>query len=233
MKIDLVGLSKVYLEHLQRAKSGDGAPCPSDERLVNCVMGDVSKKERAEIVGHAASCVECAAALKQLLALGRETDRAAADLYVRMQAGQTNGAQSTGGRRTRPFLVPAVAVLSVMLVGVVLIVSVPKLLNRSATRGVAKQSVILLSPAKGEAMQAGAEFKWQAVAGADRYRVEVFDKSFRLVWRSGSVKGTSVGLQPDGASSIVPGEAYYWMVTALADGRADVKSTLSEFSVTR
>jgi hypothetical protein len=114
-----------------------------------------------------------------------------------------------------------------------LIVSIPRLLERSGTRGPTEARIVLVSPLKAEATRDSLDFKWQSLAGADHYTVEVFDRTFRLVWRSGRVTGTETRLQAEAAQRIIPGEAYYWMVTAVTNGRPAVQSKLAEFSVTR
>jgi hypothetical protein len=114
-----------------------------------------------------------------------------------------------------------------------LIVSVPKLLDRSGTRGAPEAGIVLVSPLKAEPAPDGLDFRWQGLAGTDHYTVEVFDRTFRLVWRSGWVTGTETRLQAETARLIVPGEAYYWKVTAVTNGRQEVQSKLAEFLVTR
>jgi|EndMetStandDraft_2_1072991.scaffolds.fasta_scaffold08473_2 hypothetical protein len=57
-------------------------------------------------------------------------------------------------------------------------------------------------------------FRWQAMAGRSRYRIELFSRTGDLLWASPPVEGTIV----DWPSS-VPRAAgrYYWQIIALAD----------------
>jgi len=231
MKTDLNGLSKAYQGHLAAARPGPGAACPAPERLVRCVLGEMSGRERAEIVGHAADCAACSTALKEILALSAETDRSAAELHAFAAGRKTDGARAGVASWARPVLKPAVAALAGVLVMAVLIVSIPRLLDRSGTRGGAEKGIFLISPLKAGVTRDGLEFKWQGLAGRDGYTVEVFDSSLKLVWRSGRVSGTEIRLPDEASRQIVPGAPHYWMVTASADGRPDIQSKLAEFSV--
>jgi hypothetical protein len=234
MKMKLADASRLYWDHLGGEGPAAGVgPCPALERLVQCVLGEMPGKERDEIVGHAANCTACAAALKHVLSLSTEIDRAAAKLAA--YAGERQAERSEGRAvfGTRPILKPAVAVLAGVFVVAALIVSVPRLLNRTGTRGGTEARIALISPVKGESAKDGFEFKWQGLAGADAYTVEVFDNSFRLLWRSGRIVGTEARLPAEVDRQVKAGQTYYWMVTAITDGRAEVKSKLAEFSVNR
>lgn len=233
MKMKLADASRLYGDHLRGQGPAAGGPCPAVERLVRCVLGEMTGKERDEIVGHAANCTACAAALKPVLSLSVDIDRAAAELAACAGARKAERSEDRAGFGRRPILKPAVAVLAGVFVIAVLIVSIPRLLVRSGTRGGTEARIALISPVQGEPAKDGLEFRWQGLAGADSYTVEVFDRSFQLLWRSGRVAGTEVRLPAEAGRLIQPGETYYWMVTAAADGRAEVKSKLAEFSVTR
>jgi hypothetical protein len=231
MKTDLADISKVFQDYVSGGRPASGVSCPTPERLARCVMEKVSRKERDEVVGHAANCVACAAALKQLLALSAETDRVAAEIEACYGYAEPGRSEAKRSFWTRPVIKPAVAVLAGILLVAVLIESIPKLLNRSGTRGGTEARIALVSPVKGESIGDGLEFKWQGLAGAEHYSVEVFDKALKLVWRSGRAAGTEIRLPAEARGKLTPGETYYWMVTAITAGRAETKSTLAEFSV--
>jgi hypothetical protein len=73
--------------------------------------------------------------------------------------------------------------------------------------------------------------EWREVAGADGYRVELWNGG--PVWSQENVEGTSVALPR--AIALSPGVVYYWKVTALAgpDRRlsSDVASPLVSFEI--
>ncbi len=230
MKTNLAEVSRVYRDYLRGKKPAGGGACPTIERLAQCVLADVPGKERAEIVGHAANCAACAAALKDLLDISAETDRVAAEIKRstgRGQAGESRGAKAFWGRLTGK---PAVAVMAGIFVLAVITFSVFRLLDRSGTRGGPEARVLLVSPVAGSLSRDGLEFRWESLTGADHYTVELFDKSLKLVWRSGPVSGNVVRPADAVGKDVNAGETYYWMVTAAMGDRSEIKSRLAEFS---
>jgi len=231
MKTNLADVSRVYRDYLRGAKPDIGRACPTMERLAQCVLADVPGKERAEIVGHAANCAACAAALKDLFDISAETDRVAAEIKRsagREQASESRGAETFLGRLTGR---PAVAIMAGIFVLAVLTFSVFRLLDRSGTRGGPEVRVLLVSPVAGSFSRDGLEFRWQSLAGADHYTVELFDKSLKLVWRSGPVSGNEFRPADAVDKGLRADEAYYWMVTAVRGDHSEIKSRLAEFSV--
>jgi hypothetical protein len=231
MKTNLAEVSRAYLEYLRGEKPTVGRACPTMERLAQCVLADVPGKERAEIVGHAANCGACAAALKDLLDIQAETDRVAAAIKRsagRGQAGESGGTKAFCGRLAGR---PAVTVMAGIFVLAVISFSVFRLLDRSGTRGGPEAGVLLVSPVAGSLSRDGLEFRWESLAGTDHYTVELFDKSFKLVWRSGPVTGNELRPADGVGKGLTAGETYYWMVTAVTGDHSELKSRLAEFSV--
>jgi hypothetical protein len=231
MKTSFVKISRVYRDHLRDDKPDARGACPSIERMAQCVLVDVPRKERAEIVGHAANCAVCASALRDLLDTAAETDRVAAEINRfarREQAGES--------RRTRAFwsrLIekPAVAAMAGIFVLAVLTFSVFRLLDKSGTRGGPPARILLVSPVAGSLSRDRLEFRWENLTGTEYYIVELFDRSLKLVWRSGQISGNEVLLADGVANGLTVGETYYWMVTAVTSDRSEIKSRLVEFSV--
>jgi hypothetical protein len=232
MKTNLAHLSRVYQDY---AKGGaNGEPCVDPERLARCAMGDMSPHERDEIVGHAADCSACAAALKRLLSLSAEAERAAADFGALLGRRKAKRAQARDAFWKRPIFVPVAAISAGILLLTTSILLIPGFMSRSGTRGVAKAGVVLVSPVEERVSTgAGVVLKWEKLAGATSYTIEVFDRSMSLLWRSGRTAGTEAGLPAETVRKMVPGETYFWMVTALTEDRRETKSKLAEFSITK
>jgi hypothetical protein len=196
----------------------------------------MSRRERDEIVGHAADCSACAAALKSLLALSAEADRAAAGLEA--HSGRRKAERETSRARAafwkRPVFIPAAAISAGLLLFAASILLVPGFVGRSGTRGAANGGVVLVSPVE-ERVQTGdgVVFKWEGPAGAASYAIEVFDGSMSLLWRSGRLAGTEAGLPVEVVQKMASGETYYWRVAALTEDRRETLSKLAEFSVAK
>ncbi len=231
MKTNMADVSRVYRNYLRGEKRSAGGACPTIERLAQCVLADVPGRERAEIVGHAANCAACAVALKDLLDISAETDRVAAEIKRssgRGQAGESRRAWAFWGRLAGR---PAVAIMAGIFVLAVLTFSVFRIVDRSGTRGGMETRVLLVSPVAGSFSRDSLEFRWQRLAGADHYTVELFDKSLKLVWRSGPVSGNELRPADAVGRGLSAGEAYYWTVTAVKGDHSEIKSRLAEFSV--
>jgi hypothetical protein len=232
MKTDLAHLSRVYQEYTKGGAEGE--PCVDPERLARCVLGDMSRRERDEIVGHAADCSACAAALKRLLALSAEADRAAAGLEAHSGRRKAERTRARAAFWKRPVFVPAAAISAGLLLFAASILLVPGFMARSGTRGAAKGGVVLVSPVEARVSAGGGVvFKWEGPAGAASYTLEVFDRSMSLLWRSGRLAGTEAGLPVETVRKMVPGETYFWRVAVLTEAGRETRSKLAEFSVAK
>jgi hypothetical protein len=231
MKTNIAEVSRAYRDYLRSEKPASGEACPTIERLAQCILADVPGKERAEIVEHAANCAACAATLKDLLAVSAETDRVATEIIHsagRGETGGSRGAKTFWGRLTER---PAVAVMAGIFILAIITFSAIRLLDRSNTRGGPEARILLVSPVAGSLSRDGIEFRWESLAGADHYTVELFDKSLKLVWRSGPVSGNEVRPADGVGKDMSAGETYYWIVTAVTGDHSEIKSRLAEFSV--
>ncbi len=230
MKTDLDELSALYLASLAERMPTERPPCPSKERLLGCILLETPQKERDEIVSHVADCSACAAVLKVALEVAAETDKFAASAarLTRAHAGECAKREGLLARLVRK---PALAVAAGLMVLAVISLSVLRLADHSGTRGGTTAGIVLVSPVKSMPAGTGIVFKWQPVPNAGQCIVEIFDEAFQLVWRSGPVSGDEVQPPSETMHRLAPGRAYYWRVTAVAEGRPDVKSKLAEFSV--
>ncbi|MDH4063636.1 MAG: hypothetical protein OEW19_04495 [Acidobacteriota bacterium] len=90
--------------------------------------------------------------------------------------------------------------------------------------------VRIIEPAEGSSSGHISLFRWEAVDGADRYRVQVTAATDRrIVWDSPAMPETEAHLP--NTIALEP-ESYYWQVTALSGDRVLVTSPPSRFLVT-
>ena len=106
-------------------------------------------------------------------------------------------------------------------------------MDKPALRGGAGPLVHLIAPVRTSVEAGRIPFRWQSQAGAEYYRLEIFDDAFRLVWRSGSVRSTALDLVAGPGLKIVAGESYFWRVTAVTADRIETPSRLGKFTVRR
>jgi hypothetical protein len=165
------------------------------------------------------------------MVLAAETDKAAAGLEEDAGRGTTGPVRAWEELRARPAFRWAAAGLAGVFVIALLAVTVPRIIERPAMRGGATANIALVFPRTGDTAKGGLVFRWRGPAGVEAYTVEVFDTSFRLVWRSGRLKGTELGLPAEAASLLAPGGRYYWRVTAAEAGEETAVSKLAAFSL--
>ncbi len=232
MKTDLAQIAEVYRAYLGERKAEAGVGCPTPEDLVRFVTQGAGRKARARIMEHVSNCDDCARVLKSILRLSGEVDR----LTGKAEALQSCPQDEVSGKKehVRPLIGrrAALATLAGLIGLAILTLSVIKLSDRPVIRGTAGFQIRLISPKQGASLAAkDVKFKWAAVPQAERYTVELFDKSLERVWQSGPISDAETELPAEDRGIILEGETYFWRVTAvLEDGREPV-SKLAEFSI--
>lgn len=188
---------------------------------------------RAAIVGHLASCGECAARYAELLrsepadeAPGRFDPAAFRARGIAVREAQS---RSTSVR----WLVPVVAAAALVALAVLL----PRL------RPAPEESVVrdgpglrAISPVGIDLVPAGPiELTWSApVSGDTTFRVEITDAAGNVIY-DGKVTGAQkLTLPADAQSQLKPGAPYHWLVGRLnARGEVVQSSPLATFTIGR
>jgi len=237
MKVNLSDISKLYQGYLNDRRSLDKSLCPEPERLVKSVMTGVPAKEKAEITRHVADCAACAEALKGLLGLSAEIDRLA-ERVAEQTAILSRSARERGSFDTRTFGLwilkkPLGAILTGLAAVAVVALFVFQLRDRSGTRGGQAEGIQAISPIKVSVPKDSIRFRWESLTNASYYKIDLFDKSFALIWQSGPVHGSNLQVSFADNKTIIPGERYFWMVAAVLNDYKEVKSKLAEFSIKR
>jgi len=187
--------------------------CLPDDVIAALADGSLAPEVRASVLPHVASCARCRGAVASLA-------RALADPAVAREI-----SVFSGRRRWYRITVPLAAAAVLLL-----LLSSPAGERSPAHRGPPPPppatTPVPRSPLG--AVAAVDDLRWSPVAGADRYRVTVFDATGRVMYAS-EVSDT-VALFPDSVP-LVPGASYLWKV----DGRTGfdrwAASELAEFKV--
>ncbi len=197
-----------------RVRSETGtSDCLQDEMIAALADGSLAPELRASVLPHIASCPRCRAAVASVA-------RAVADPAVAREL-----SVSAGGRRWYRIVVPlaAAAVLLLLLVS-------PGDDRLPGHRGPPPPppatTPVPRSPVG--AVATVHELRWSAVAGADRYRVTVFDATGGVVYAA-EASDTVVAF-PDSVS-LTPGASYLWKVDARTSFDRWAASELAEFRV--
>ena len=197
-----------------RVRSETATPaCLQDEMIAAAADGSLAPDGRAAVLRHLATCARCREAVASVA-------RALADPAV---ARELSGAP--GGRRWFRIAVPLAAAAVLLLV-----LSSPWAERSPGHRGPPAPppatTPIPRSPVG--TVAAVKDLRWSPVAGADRYRVTVFDVTGGVVYASQS--SDTVAALPD-SILLVPGASYLWKVDARTGFDRWATSELAEFRV--
>jgi len=232
MKTDFLEISKAYRDYLQNRDPGTCEPCPDIELIITSFLTGVPKKDKARIVSHAASCVKCSQLLKKFLAYSSEIDRFVEReqaIYEKMYR-EISEKRSLWARlpKNRPVFITAMLLCIAIITIIIIRPNVPL----STRDVVANTQINQVSPVNGNILIDKIQFRWEKVAVAKYYIIEIFDVSLNLIWRSDPIIGNSVDFS-SGNQKLAQGGIYYWMVTAVMEDDTKSKSKLKEFSIAK
>lgn len=189
------------------------ADCVDDDMIAALAAGTLDPGLRASVLPHVARCSRCRAAVASVA-------HALADSSVAREV----AAVERGRRRFYRIALPAAAA------AVLLILVWPAADDRRPQhRGPTITATATPVPASPIGAVAGVDvLRWAPVAGADRYRVTLFDASGRVLYET-QIAETAAPL-PDSVV-LAPGRPYLWKVEARTGFDRWAASDLVEFSI--
>jgi len=189
------------------------ADCLPDDVIAALADGSLAPDARGSVLPHVARCSRCRSAVASIA-------RALADPAVAQEL-----SSSPSRRRWYRIAVPlaAAAVLLLLLVSPADDRSSP---HRGSPPPPPATTPVPRSPVG--AVASVDDLRWSPVAGADRYRVTVFDATGSVVYAA-EVSDTAVAF-PD-SIALVPGASYLWKVDARTGFDRWATSELAEFSI--
>jgi len=190
------------------------ADCPPDDVIAALADGSLASEQRRTVLPHVASCARCRGAVASIA-------RALADPAV---ARELAARSSRRGWYRIAVPLAAAAVLLLLLVS-------PGADDQSSTHRGSPPPPPATTPIPRSPVGAVAsvdDLRWSPVAGADRYRVTVFDATGNVVYAV-DVSDTAVAF-PD-SIVLVPDKAYLWKVDARTGFDRWTASELAEFKV--
>lgn len=204
-------------------KGAADSECLDEIALAELAEGRSDAPRRDAYVAHLAECARCRQQLASIVEL--LSDQAVAAELATGDDSAVTVKPRRGWLRAIP-LVAAAAVVAIALQrdGTVDRSPVPHRESTSAS----ESSPTRLTPS-GDVSDASV-LRWSALAGADLYRVTLYDASSRVLYEA-SVRNTTATL-PD-SIVIVPGRSYLWKVEARTSVDRWTSSELTEFRLTR
>lgn len=193
-----------------------GLDCLDEETLAAAIDGALDPVRRAAVTAHLSTCARCRSAVAGVSRL--MTDDAVA-------------AEAAAVDRPRPRRRWHVPLGLAAAAALVLLLVWPRAVNDDGSVHrdptiTAGSAPIPLAPIG--TVADGRRLQWRAVAGADRYRLTLFDAQGRVLYES-QFADTAVTL-PDSVA-LIPGQAHLWKVEARTGWDRWAASALVEFRV--
>jgi hypothetical protein len=203
------------LRHRLDASARETPECLDDATLAALAEGALDAAARAELLPHLGTCPRCRGIVGSVA-------RSLADSGVARQVAALEG---RGRRRLFRIGLPAAAA------AILLAVALPRWVDemRGGHRGPPGQGTLAPHPVAPVGTVADATaLRWTAVAGANRYRVTLFDAAGRVLYET--QRADTVVTLPDSVT-LAPGRPYLWMVEARVGWDRWSASDLIRFSI--
>jgi hypothetical protein len=252
MKLSHEDLKGLYRSSGARKADEEGA-CPSDDVLMSSFLPETGEEVKFRVADHAAGCRSCRAKFEMAREILAETarltrpsegvalteaevselkERAAAKLR-KMERRPKPGSAQDFSEQWRAFFfryryASTAAGLIMILAAVLLVLRAPWNKDAGAMRGESGTAVVLLAPRGGQ-KALPLRFEWQPYPGAEAYEVKLLDEKLDIVWASGRIRATSIGLPPGPAEGLKRETGYYWKVSAFSGDRILQESELRSF----
>lgn len=216
---DDADLLRRVLAHRVGGKLPPTPDCLDDDTVAALAEGALDAEARAAVLSHLAACARCRGTVASVA-------RGLADPDV---AREVRAAEATGPGRLLRLVRIALPLAAAATVAVLVW---PPGMNETAPPA-HRAPPITAAPAPAPTVPVGAvadarALRWDAVPGADRYRVMLFDAQGSVLYET-ELAGTSQVL-PD-TVVLVPGRTYFWRVEARAGFDRWASSALIEFVI--
>lgn len=213
----------------------DAPDCPAAEVFLEASWRDLSGKERSRIEEHAQRCPACASERElardfDVNGVTEDVSSDDVDWVVSRLEGRTG--RRLGGRSASWGLAAAAVVVLGVAVGLLAVRTPgPELPDPESTPSVKRSAGIHAVQPTGEILDFPDRFTWDAVSGADEYRVRVFAVDDTILWEK-TVRFPEVTLPAPFRDSLHRAVRYRWSVEAFdADEALVARSGVVEFLV--
>lgn len=208
-------LRRALLPHHGGAPEEPTLECLDDDTLAALAEGSLDAASRATALGHVASCSRCRGIVASVA-------RALADPGVAREVASPGGA---GRRRFYQIALPTAAA------AVLLVLAWPRHADEGGSsphRSPPGATAVPVQRSPVGVVAQAETLQWTPVAGADRYRVTLFDSGGRVLFETQLAE--TLAALPD-SIVLAPGRPYLWKVEARTGWQRWSASELVEFSI--
>ncbi len=227
-------LRRLYRSYIAFKDADNRGGCPSLEKLVSFFESSSRTRKKMKIIDHVTNCSSCAREFEFLLELQRYQKKMIQEIREAQPAESlppfllTSRLRSS--RRLKLFWKISSALVGMALVIVSLVTIVQKLRREDQIR-TTRSSVRILQPKPNQRVTLPLIFKWQAIAGAESYILELYDESLLPIWKSPKISSTLLLLPENISSQLNTSSQYSWMITAYGHNNKLTESALLQFKI--
>jgi len=222
-------LKRLYRTYIDGRRKDSRKDCPSMEILLSFFKKRKQTRKKMRIVDHVTRCSACAKEFEFMLELRRYEDK----LALQFREARPQGPSSLpSGLTSSLFWKYASSIIGMALIFTFLGIIIKELAREDLTRAT-RSCIELIQPEQGRPATLPLIFKWQMIARAKTYILEIFDESLLPFWKSSAVPTTIIVLPDDVIARLLPGQAYYWTVTAFSRDGKLAESGFFSFSISR
>jgi len=224
-------LKRVFRSYIDGRVPGTRQSCPSFNELSKFFEPRTRRRQKLKIIDHITSCSACAEEFDFLRAIHKHQNQ-----FVNSSVGiwpTSRECVSSSSLQLRTLTIWRYVSVAIGILFVIVSLAVITRVDFPHDTRTTNSSMELLRPYPGQSVTFPLVFEWEPVAGADSYRLEVFDDTLMLVWESSEIAGTFFQPPEQLRRKLVGDGVYYWMITARRNGARLAESGLSNFNITR
>jgi hypothetical protein len=232
MNLNDEDLRRLYRSYIALKDPDNRLGCPSLEKLVLFFESSSRIRKKMKIIDHVTNCSSCAREFEFLLELQRYEKKMIQEVRESQSAESLPPFLFRSSQRMRLLWRFSSVLIGIALVIVSLATIVQKLGREDQTRA-ARSFVRLIQPKSNQRVTLPLIFKWQGIAGAESYVLELYDESLLPIWKSTAIPATSFILPRAIASQLQLNRPYYWLVTVYGHNEKLAESNLSLFAISQ
>ncbi|MGA2361484.1 MAG: hypothetical protein ABSG73_03395 [Candidatus Aminicenantales bacterium] len=223
-------LKRLYRSYIADKDPDNRLGCPSLEKLVFFFESSSRIPKKMKIIDHVTNCSSCAREFEFLLELQRYQKKMIQEVREAQSAESSPPSLRRSSQRVRLLWRFSSAFIGIILVIASLATIVQKLGHEDQTRAI-RSFVGLMQPKPNQRVTLPLIFKWQEIAGAESYILELYDESLLPIWKSTATSATSFILPHEITGQLQLNMPYYWMITAYAHNDKLAESNLWKFTI--
>lgn len=227
-------LRRLYRSFVALKDPDNRGGCPSLEKLVSFFESSGRTRKKMKIIDHVTNCSSCAREFEFLLELQRYEKKMIQEVREVQPAESLPSllfkSRFRSSQRLKLFCIFSSALVGMALVIIFLATIVQKLGREDQIRAT-RSSVQLIQPKANQRVTLPLIFKWQRIAGAESYILELFDESLLPIWKSSATSTISLMLPHEIASQLQLKKSYYWMLTVYGHKEKLAESNFLPFSI--